>query len=230
MPLLALLLLPLLARGAVPAEHPCSPVQGIGCFYAPDTGSRTLPLLVYLRGHHPEFGAEVPASRALDSARQAFDFYGLAESARSAGYAVLVTYKSAVSVGERDVQALASARGLTFPARVAAAHSGGYVGLLSVLNGDLSLQRVILLDCFYSGSPALAEKVQAAFGNGACRGYLTPHGFPRRNGTAYSNETNFQANFRPFAPGCRVEKLGDGDHNPGVKRCLGAYLEGRPCL
>ncbi|MDX6769700.1 MAG: hypothetical protein SF051_09225 [Elusimicrobiota bacterium] len=215
--LLAVLLLAPAAARAAPAES-CVELKGVGCVYAPSGSGGSLPLLVYLRGHHPRYAAAVPAGEALASARQAFSFYGLGDAADAAGHAVLVTYRSGLAVTEADAARAASAAGVTFTRRVVAAHSGGYVGLGATLAGGLSFERVIMLDDFYSSSPALAQQVQARFPADACMGYYTPH-----------IAAVFEAVFRPNAPGCRVERLGPNDHNAGVNRCLAGYLRGRPC-
>lgn len=212
------------------AEHPCVPVDKVGCFYAPPGAGPNPPLLIYLRGHYGELAGSVPGSQSLASSREAFDRYGLGETARQAGYAVLATYRSGLQVTERNLQDLGARTGLAFPRRVVAAHSGGYVGLGLTLDNGLAFERLILLDSFYSGSPALAQKIQTRLPFGACRGFYTPHRTRRRDGSYYDNEANFRANFAPHATGCAVDRLEDGEHNSGVNRCLAAYLRGGPCL
>lgn len=227
LPLAAALLV--LTLPAAAAEHLCQPLAGVGCYFAPDSAGANPPLLIYLRGHHPDLLSNVPAGRALESARQAFDFYGLERVARETLHAVLVTYRSGLAVSEADIGALSRASAKTFGRRTVAAHSGGYVGLGATLDNGLSFRKVIVLDSFYSSSPALAQKLQARFPSGACRGFFTPHRTQRRDGSFYDNEANFNANFRPHAPGCRVERLGGGDHNPGVNRCLAQYVRDGTC-
>jgi hypothetical protein len=227
LPLAAALLI--LSLPAAAAEHPCLPLPGVGCYFAPESAGANPPLLIYLRGHHPEHLANVPAGRALESARQAFDFYGLERVARDSAHAVLVTYRSGLAVSEADIGALSRASAKTFGRRTVAAHSGGYVGLGATLDNGLSFQQVIMLDSFYSSSPALAQKLQARFPSGSCRGFFTPHRSQRRDGSFYDNEANFNANFRPHAAGCAVDRLPEGQHNPGVHRCLPVYLRGQPC-
>lgn len=228
LPLAAVLLL--LAPLVRAAPHPCEPVVGIGCFYRPPAAGSTLPLLIYLRGHYRDMAGNVPPSRATESSQEAFTKYGLGAAADSARSALLVTYRSGLAVTEKDVRDFAAARGLTFTQRVVAAHSGGHVALGRVLDNGLEFERVIVLDSFYSGSPALAQKIQARFPSGACRGFYTPHSFQRRDGSTYDNEANFRANFRAHAGGCAVDRLAGGQHDPGVNRCLPAYLADKPCL
>ncbi len=236
--LLALLLLASPARAvegmsgaaSAAAAPVCLPLAGVGCWYAPTPLSGNPPLLVYMRGHHPSYRADVPPAQALASARQAFEFYGLAAAAQAAGHVLLVTYRSGLAVSEADVRRLAAETGFTFSRRVAAVHSGAYVGLSATLAGGLALDRLLLLDCFYSGSPALAQAVQARFPTGACGGFYTPHSFSRGSGRGvYDNEANYLANFKPHAPGCPIAKRPNGEHNRGVNLCLAAYLNGVPC-
>lgn len=244
LPLAAMLLLTV-AASAEPRETPqqrrarlaaeaaagsdCVDFAPVGCRYLPPSAGADPPLLIYIRGHHEEHASNVPPGMASESSRQAFFKYGLKAAADAAGHAVLVTYKSSLEVTERDVQALAAALGRPFTRRVVAAHSGGYVGLGATLDKGLQFERVILLDSFYSGSPALAQKVQSRFPTGACRGFYTPHSFERRNGSVYDNERNFRANFLPHAQGCPIDKLAGGQHDPGVNRCLPVYLRGQAC-
>lgn len=245
LPLAAVLLLSAVPALAAPEETPqqrrarlaaeaaagadCVDFAPVGCRYLPPSAGADPPLLIYIRGHHDEHLSNVPPGMASESSRQAFFKYGLKAAADATGHAVLVTYKSSLEVTERDAQELAAALGRTFTRRVVAAHSGGYVGLGATLDNGLQFGRVIVLDSFYSGSPALAQKIQARFPSGACRGFYTPHSFKRRDGSIYDNEANFRANFRPHAGGCDVDRLAEGQHNPGVNRCLSSYLRDRSC-
>lgn len=228
-PLLAVLLL-LAACSARALPEDCVELPGVGCWYAPPNAGAQPPLLVYLRGHHPVHRGGVPLDKALESARQAFDFYDLGATAVREGVAVLVTYRSGLGVTEEMLDALEKQAERTFPRRIAAAHSGAYIGLGETLDAGTSFERVILLDSFYSGDPELAQQVQALFpAPGSCRGYYTPHTFERADGTVYDNKRNFQTHFAPHAPSCAIEELAEGRHEEGVNDCLGRYLEGAPC-
>lgn len=199
----------------------CLPVEGVGCWYAPENAPSELPLLVYLRGHHASYGPDVPPSRSLASSRQAFMTYELGRLARDKGMAVLVTYRSGVGVSPAQLAALAVEAKRTFSRTILAAHSGGYVGLGRTLDAGTTASRVIMLDDFYgAGSDGLARKLQKLVSSGAsCAGYHTPH-----------NARNYAAGYKP-AVECAVDALkSDAEHGSGVVRCLGGYLEGRACL
>lgn len=202
------------------AEEECRPLPGVGCWFAPGDAPAGAPLLVYLRGHHPTLGPNVPEGQWLASSRQAFSAYGLAKTAREKGVVVLVTYRSGLGVKPGDVAAVAAESKRDFAKTILAAHSGGYVGLGKTLDADLTPARVVMLDDFYgAGSDGLARKLQRAISLGAaCSGFYTPH-----------NRKNFETGYRGVA--CSVDAMGsDAQHNPAVGRCLGGYLDGRSCL
>jgi len=202
------------------AAEECRPLPGVGCWYAPEDAPAGAPLLVYLRGHHGTYKADVPADQWLASSRQAFSAYGLAKTAREKGVVVLVTYRSGLGVKPGDIAAVAAESKRTFGGTVLAAHSGGYVGLGKTLDADLTPARIVMLDDFYgAGSDGLARKLQRAVSLGAaCSGFYTPH-----------NRKNFETGYRGVA--CTVDAMGsDAQHNPAVGRCLGGYLDGRSCL
>lgn len=211
------------------AGSDCVDFAHAGCRYLPPSAGADPPLLIYIRGHHEEHASNVPPGLASESSRQAFFKYGLKAAADATGHAVLVTYKSSLGVTERNVRELAAALGRPFTRRVVAAHSGGYVGLGATLDNGLEFERVVVLDSFYSGSPALAQKIQARFPSGACRGFYTPHTFERRDGSLYDNEADFRADFASHAGGCAVDRLAGAQHNAGVNRCLPSYLRDQPC-
>lgn len=202
------------------AAEDCRPLAGVGCWYAPEDAPADAPLLVYLRGHHGTYKADVPADQWLSSSRQAFSAYGLGKTAREKGVVVLVTYRSGLGVKAGDVAAVAAESKRTFSKTILAAHSGGYVGLGRTLESGLSPARVVMLDDFYgAGSDGLAKKLQHAISLGAaCSGFYTPH-----------NRKNYETGYRSVA--CTVDAMGsDAQHNPAVGRCLGGYLDGRSCL
>lgn len=199
----------------------CLPLPGIGCWFAPEGAAADAPLLVYLRGHHGTYGADVPAARWLASSRQAFAAYDLGRIAAQKGVVVLVTYRSGLGVRPEDVAALAAESKRTFPRTIVAAHSGGFVGLGRTLDSGLAPARVVMLDDFYgAGGDGLAQKLQRAVSAGAgCSGFYTPH-----------NKKNFEAGFQR-AVACSVDGLSsDSLHNVAVNRCLAGYLDGRSCL
>lgn len=199
----------------------CVPLEGVGCWYAPEGAPADAPLLVYLRGHHRTFGPNVPAARALESARQAFAAYELGRTASEKNLVVLVTYRSGLGVTPDDVAAVAAASKRTFPKTLLAAHSGGYVGLGKTLDAGLTPARVVMLDNFYgAGGGGLATKLQRLISAGsACSGFYTPH-----------NKKNFDMGYKK-AVACSVDGMdSDAQHNAAVGRCLGGYLDGRTCL
>lgn len=215
------LLVSLLALPARAQSSECLPVPDIGCWYASEGAPADAPLLIYLRGHHPALGADVPKGKALESARQAFEFYGLGRIARANGVAVLVTYRSGIAVSDADVAALAASAKRAFSKTILAAHSGAYVGLGRTLDAGLAFSRVLMLDDFYgAGGGGLSQKLQRAVSGGAsCFGFYTPH-----------NKANYTTGYKPVVA-CRVDEFkSDGEHNPAVERCLGRYLDGLSCL
>lgn len=217
--LLALALAPA-ARAQEKADS-CLPLEGVGCWFAPADAPADAPVLVYLRGHHPSLGPNVPAAQALASSRQAFLAYGLGELAARRRLVVLVTYRSGLGVSPDDLAALAKESGRAFSGTFLAAHSGGYVGLGRTLDAGTTASRVVMLDDFYgAGSDGLPMKLQRLISSGAsCAGFHTPH-----------NEKNFEKGYRR-AIACSVDALkSDDQHNAAVGRCLGGYLDGRSCL
>jgi len=215
--LAALALLTSAARAQVQAGA-CLPLDGVGCWYAPEGTPSDAPLLVYLRGHHPSLGPNVPAAQALTSARQAFTAYDLGKTASDKKVVVLVTYRSGLGVTTDDVSALSAAAKRVFSKTIVAAHSGGYVGLGKTLDAGLAPARIVMLDNFYDAG-GLATRLQRLISAGAaCSGFYTPH-----------NKKNFDAGYRKTVS-CAVDDLAsDSQHNPAVGRCLGGYLDGRSC-
>lgn len=218
--LLAALALAPASAFADPAAEDCRPLPGVGCVYAPEGLPEDAPLLVYLRGHHGSLGADVPAAQCLSSSRQAFKAFRLGALADEKGLAVLVTYRSGLPVTPADVAAAGKALQRSFSKVILAAHSGGYVGLGRTLDAGTPAARVVMLDDFYgAGADGLPRKLQKAIALGAsCSGFYTPH-----------NAKNFAAGYQR-AVACDVDAFGSDDqHNAAVVRCLGGYVEGRPC-
>lgn len=222
-----LLFLALSASAAAP--EPCVEVASVGCVYVPHGAGAHPPLLIYMRGFWGDYKNAVPRKLALKSSRQAFSAYELEKLADASRSAVLVTYKSALTVDEATIGKLREQTGLDFSRRIVAAHSGAYEGLNASLDAGLQLDRLIMLDDFYSGS-ALAKKIQFRFpAKGSCVGYYTPHTFERKDGSTYDNRAHFQATFRPFAPSCAIEELPEGSHDDAVTKCLLAYMTRETC-
>lgn len=208
------------ARAQAPGED-CLPLAGVGCWFAPKGAPADAPLLVYLRGHHPGHGPNVPAAQCLASARQAFAAYELGRLAQEKGVVVLVTYRSGLGVTPGDLSALALEAKRSFSKTILAAHSGGYVGLGRTLDSGTTASRVVMLDDFYgAGADGLPLKLQRLISSGAgCSGFYTPH-----------NEKNYLTGYKRSIQ-CSVDALkGDDQHNAAVGRCLGGYLDGRSCL
>ncbi|MBI5245961.1 MAG: hypothetical protein HY923_02175 [Elusimicrobia bacterium] len=202
------------------AGSECLPVEKIGCYYIPEGAPADAPLLVYLRGHHPSYAANVPAAQFLASARQAFTAYGLRKTAEENRTGLLVTYRSDLAVTPADLAAFSKAAKRTFPKTIIAAHSGGYVGLGRSLDAGTSASRVLMLDNFYgAGSDGLPQKLQRVISAGAgCAGFYTPH-----------NKKNYETGYLR-AVSCSIEPMkDDGQHNAAVVRCLGGYLNGGTC-
>jgi hypothetical protein len=224
MPRLALVLgalaaLATAARADVKASD-CAPLEGVGCWFAPEGVPAGAPLLIYLRGHHPSFKAAVPPEQSLASARQAFAAYALGGTARDKQVVVLVTYRSGLGVTDADVAALAKKAKRTFSSVILAAHSGGYVGLGRTLDSGLRPSRVVMLDDFYgAGGDGLSQKLQRLITAGAgCSGFYTPH-----------NKKNYEDGYKRTIQ-CSIDAMdGDDQHNSAVSRCLGGYLDGRSC-
>lgn len=210
------LLLALALSPAFAEEHPCRPVPDVGCWYGPEAWNGTV--LVYLRGHHPKLSSRVPAGELVASARQAFEFYGLRESADAAGARVLVTGSSPLVPGAETVAKLEPQR------VVVAAHSGGYIALERTLTGLPGVNRVVLLDMFYGAAPqgetpVLTRIARAVAATGAaCSGFYTSHNWDR-----------YKRYFRDEAPACAVQDGAAYGHNAGVNRCLPAFLAGAGC-
>ena len=91
--------------------------------------------------------------------------------------AVLVTGSSDISVKRSDLDRLQAGLGVTFGPVSVAAHSGGYVGLSRSIDTFSRLDKIILLDPFYSDFSA---KISAQVRQGAaCTGFYTPHNAAR---------------------------------------------------
>ena len=98
----------------------CLPLAGVGCYFIPDDMTEDAALLIYLRGHHPTYGPNVPAGECMTSAQQAFAAYELGKIAREKRIAVLVTYRSGLGVTASDLEALAFQSRRTFSKTVLA--------------------------------------------------------------------------------------------------------------
>jgi hypothetical protein len=213
-----LLSAPVLAQ--VPASECRQAPSGVGCYYVPADLPDDAPLLIYHRGHHPKYKSKVPDSECLASSRQAFTAYSLGKLANDRKIAVLVTCRSGQAVTEPVIAAIAKAAGKSFPKRILASHSGGYIGLGGTLDAGVTASRILMLDNFYDGTEGgLAKKVQKAVSAGAtCAGYFTPH-----------NKKRYEAAYKPNVT-CAVDELTDNAlHDPTVKRCLASYVAGTPC-
>lgn len=198
----------------------CLPLDQIGCWYAPPGLPSDAPLLVYLRGHHPTLGPNVPPTQFLASSRQAFTSYGLDKPAADRKMVVLVTYRSGLGVSPAVVDSLTEESKHAFSSISVASHSGGYVGLLKTLEAGLAPAKVLMLDNFYGqGGGGLASRLQRLISSGArCSGFYTPH-----------NRVNYEAGYKKTV-NCAVDGMAsDAQHNPAVNRCLNGYLDGRPC-
>ncbi len=207
--LLGLLLAPV---AAAELASPCLPLRDLGCFYRPvPLGAPAAPaLLVYLRGWYAHYQGEVPAAKRLESARQAFSFYGL----ENAGMAVLVTASSHLSVSAADLAGL----DMRFERIVVAAHSGGHAALKDTLTALGPVERVLMLDNFYFDrdlSEFLRPRVSAGM---ACSGYYTAH-----------NRLRYEERFKPFVP-CAVSDLTALGHDGAVPKCLASWAKGEPCV
>lgn len=219
--LLAALTVLTTAANAQVKDADCLPLAGVGCWFAPEGAPADAPLLVYLRGHHPGHGPNVPAGQWLASSRQAFGAYELGRTARDKRIVVLVTYRSGLGVKAGDLAALAEESKRTFTKTILAAHSGGYVGLGATLDYGMNPSRIVMLDNFYgAGGGGLASKLQRLISAGSsCAGFYTPH-----------NKKNYDSGYKN-AVACAVDGLSsDAQHNAAVGRCLGGYLDGRSCL
>lgn len=165
-------------------------------------------------------GPSVPAAQFLSSARQAFVAYGLGKTAAEKRSVLLVTYRSGLGVSPAVVDSLRDQSKKSFSSIAVAAHSGGYVGLLKTLEAGVVPARILMLDNFYGkGGGGLASRLQRLISSGArCGGFYTPH-----------NRVNFEEGYKKTV-NCSIDGLGsDGQHNAAVNRCLGGYLDGRPC-
>lgn len=201
------------------AGSECLPIEKIGCYYIPEGAPADAPLLVYLRGHHPSYGPNVPAAQSLASARRAFTGYGLRKTADENRVVLLVTYRSDLAVTPADLAAFSKAVQRTFSKTMIAAHSGGYVGLGRTLDAGTTVSRVLMLDNFYgAGSDGLPQKLQRIISSGAgCAGFYTPH-----------NKKNYETGYKR-AVACSIEPMKDDQHNAAVVRCLSGYLNGSAC-
>lgn len=170
---------------AARAGGECAPVAGVGCFYSGAPAGAAAPLLIYYRGWLSETnypggglsGGHIGGADLLRSARAALSFYGLKRLADEKRLAVLVTGSSDIGVTRADLDRLAAQLGAAFTSVSVAAHSGGYAGLSKSLDSFGRLEKMILLDPFYSDFSA---KVAAQVGRGAaCGGFYTRHNAAR---------------------------------------------------
>ena len=203
------------ARAAVGGAD-CLPLAGIGCFFVPEAAPADAPLLVYLRGPHPEHLANVPAGLWLESARQAFTAYKLGETAIENQVVVLVSYRSGLGLTNADLAALGRESTRTFSKTILASHSGGYVGLGRTLDSGVTAARIVMLDNFFSaGRDGLPQKLQRLISAGTgCVGFYTPR-----------NKKNYEAGFKN-AIQCSIDARAARRHNVTVGACLGGYLDG----
>lgn len=220
MNLLAGLFLLSAAFAATPARV-CHPFPGVGCWFVPDGVTGDPPLLFYIRGHHPKYGAAVPEAQSLASSRQAFEESGLGPIAEATGHALLVTYKSAIPATPARVREFAKQTGFTFSKLVVAAHSGAHDGLGRTLDAGTPIDRLVLLDIFYPRSKVLAVKIAERFPTpGRCAGFVTTHNLKR-----------YEDVYQPLLKdNCPVEPFENADHTPAVARCLASYMAGDRCI
>lgn len=221
MSLLAPLLLLAAAASTAPApSRVCQPFPEVGCWFVPDGITGDPPVLVYIRGHHPLYKADVPPKEYLASARQAFEESRLGPVAEATKHVVLVTYKSGVVVTEAHLEKYRRMTGFTFSKTVVAAHSGAHDGLGKLLDKGLRVDRLVLLDMFYPRSRVLAGKIAARFPEpGRCAGFVTAHNLAR-----------YEKVYAPLiGAACPVDSFDDDDHTPAVGRCLASYLAGPNC-
>lgn len=172
-------------RAALTTEE-CADLSPIGCYYSGAPAGAAVPLLIYYRGwvtgtNYPGgglYGGHISGKAdILRSSRAAFTFYKLGQLAREMRVAVLVTGSSDIGVKRSDVDRLQAALGVNFRSVSVAAHSGGYVGLGNSIGTFGRLEKIVLLDPFYSDFSAV---VKAGIRQGAvCTGFYTPHNAAR---------------------------------------------------
>ena len=164
----------------------CVELPSIGCYYSGAPAGAAVPLLIYYRGwvsdtNYPGsglYGGHISGrANLLRSSRAALSFYKLKQLAMEKRIAVLVTGSSDISVKRADLDRLQAGLGVTFGPVSVAAHSGGYVGLSRSIDTFSRLDKIILLDPFYSDFSA---KISAQVRQGAaCTGFYTPHNAAR---------------------------------------------------
>ncbi len=176
---------PVPAPAAVRTDE-CAEIPSVGCYYSGAPAGESVPLLIYYRGwisdtNYPGsglYGGRITGkANILRSSRAALSFYKLKQLAAEKRIAVLVTGSSDIAVTRSDLDSLQASLGVVFRSVSAAAHSGGYVGLGRSIDSFSRLEKVILLDPFYSDFSA---KIAAQIGRGAvCTGFYTPHNAAR---------------------------------------------------
>jgi len=178
--------LPLAPAPEAPKSEECVEIPSIGCYYSGAPAGAAVRLLIYYRGwvsdtNYPGSGLSgghiSGRTDILRSSRAALSFYKLKQLAVEKRIAVLVTGSSDISVKRSDVDRLQAGLGVAFGSVSVAAHSGGYVGLSSSIDSFSGLDKIILLDSFYSD---FSSKIGAQVRQGAaCTGFYTPHNAAR---------------------------------------------------
>ena len=191
------------------------PVKKIGCYFNGAQPGSQAPLLIYYRGwlsgtNYPGGGLSggkiTGEANILRSSRAGLKYYKLKQLALEKGLVVLVTGSSDIPVTQADIANLQNELGYVFPRVYVAGHSGGWSGLSFSIDSLERVDRIVLLDLFYSDFGA---KVLARTQNGtACGGYYTPH-----------NKARYQKWFS--GSNCAVdESLSAGDHDAWVAPSL----------
>src|SRR6185295_13978938 len=157
-----------------PKGEDCKKLDGLGCLYVPDTMQSPRTLVIYFRGHHPRWGADVPDDAIVGSSRQAFLSKKLGEQAQARGFAVLVTGKSSLTPARKTVNALKPG-GKAIDKLVLAAHSGGFDGLLSGYAEFPNPDRLLMLDDFYFGEEDGRKLAKLTQAGASCVGFYTEH-------------------------------------------------------
>jgi hypothetical protein len=229
-------------RAASPAPV-CARLPGKGlCHYEGRGAGGTL--LVYLRGHHPEWRGAVARENWDASLRELFhpapkgteghgSAYGLFKTADQAGVTLLATASSDVAVEAADVDALERTLRKRFETIVVASHSGGNASLADTLRALPQTSRIILLDTLYYCDGAAIRRLAQTINRGAaCAGFNTRNRSRLKGCWELNNNLErFEALLKPkVADRCLMEDhTDDYNHFLGVGKCLGPYLEGKPC-
>jgi hypothetical protein len=182
-------------------------------------------LIIYLRGHLPPYGGNVPDTYRDQSLREVIATYELHKTYDQLQDPMLISPSSDVGYTIDEINSAIKAASLPADANIIlAAHSGGNVGLIKTLKYlgqkpyKFKVKKIIMLDNFYFSAEETPTIKKFISGGAECNGFLTVH-----NSARYNNRFQNQIS----SSDCTVDVK--GDHYNTVNKCLVQYIKQDTC-